>query len=183
MILGAKIPSVTKAFAALGLIAITFAFTACGSSNNNPAPQTLANVPANQCVQPGMNTAMPGTIPGVNPYNYSANATGCAPGQVPTCYANNGGLTCLPQSVYSGLYNQGYNPMLYGYNSGLNMYGYQGYVPFTQSYFTFSYNVGGFGYYPNRYVQGCRVNSFVNSCGWGGFCRPVGYGTLGICVR
>lgn len=192
MTVGLKIQNLSKLVAGLGLVAIAVVFTACGGSNNNSTPQQVANVPANQCIQPGT-TAFNG-YPGVNPYNYTGQATGCLPGQVPTCYANNGGLACLPQSSFQGLYNQGYNPMFYGYNSGLNTYGYQGFFPYTQSYFTFSYGFGGVrggygggggygGYYPNRYVQGCQVGSFMNSCGWGGICRPVGYGRLGICVR
>lgn len=213
-------------FAALALVTIGLAFTACGSKDNG---STVAAVPVNQCIQPngvygnagypyGANVGyQPGYPPGYQrpygygnpapfqPYNYGG--TGCGATGVPTCYPNNGGLQCIPQSFYQNMGN--YNPLMYGYQQQYNNYGYLGYQGFGAygggygagyGYggggisagigigiggigFGFQYNLGSGGYYPNRYVQGCNVNSYLNTCGAGAICRPINYNGLGICAR
>lgn len=192
----------TNLFAVLAMVAIGFAFTACGKSDGG---STVAAVPVNQCVQPGAISPYGQPILGqpgygqpgygqypqqqygygnpapFQPYNYQGQ--GCGATGVPTCYPNGGGLQCLPQSMYQNFYQQGYNPMMYGYQNQMNKYGYQGFPTYGGIQFSFQYNVGAGGYAPNRYVQGCNVNSFLNSCGYGAVCRPINYNGLGICAR
>ena len=208
----------------MALVAIALFVSAC-AKNDGGGGQTVAQVPANTCMQPGAynpyagypttGTVPPGYPSTYNPYAfqggapyggvsypgtygygrpapfvqpYSYGGSGCPAGTMPTCFPGNGGggMSCVPQAYIQNIGYQGYNPAIYSYAPNYNYANYAGYFQFgVGAYFNFQYNLGPGGhYYPNNYVQGCNVNSFLNGCGFGGVCRQLRPGSgVGICVR